>query len=361
MRSSAARLLVLLLAVGALAACGRKGPPIAPELRLPAAPANLRAAVDERSVVLTWTVTTRRMDNSRLRTVEVYKLYRREEAPDAGQPKAAMLSSGRVVGYERIATVETEAPAPAQIQGPTVTWVDRQGLSVGRRYVYVVTAEDERGRSSAPSARLVVPLLPAPRPPSALRATPGDRQVSLSWTAPAELDDGAPVTGEVRYVVLRSSGEGGAPAAITAQPIAETRFTDSGVENDHDYHYAVRSVRVDGTLTTTGLASAAVTVSPVDVTPPSAPTGLVAIPTGGAVRLAWNGSPEPDVAFYAVYRAAEEGGEFVRIATTPAVTTVYADRDTRAGVTYRYAVTAIDTAKHANESARSNVVSVRAE
>ena len=66
------------------------------------------------------------------------------------------------------------------------------------------------------------------------------------------------------------------------------------------------------------------------------------------------------MAAYAVYRAAA-GGELVRIATTVPPGTVYADRDVRPGTTYRYAVTAIDRARRPNESARSNVVSVRAE
>jgi fibronectin type 3 domain-containing protein len=51
----------------------------------------------------------------------------------------------------------------------------------------------------------------------------------------------------------------------------------------------------------------------------------------------------------------------MRIATTTAPRTVYTDRDVRAGTTYRYAVTALDSARRANESPRSNVVSVRVE
>jgi len=74
--------------------------------------------------------------------------------------------------------------------------------------------------------------------------------------------------------------------------------------------------------------------------------------------LAWNASASPDVAVYAVYRAGETG-DFIRIATTLAITTVYLDRDVLAGTTYRYAITAVDSARKANESARSNVVSVR--
>jgi len=76
------------------------------------------------------------------------------------------------------------------------------------------------------------------------------------------------------------------------------------------------------------------------------------------VRLAWNPSPEPDVAAYAVYRAGESG-ELMRIAATMPVDRVYADRDVRPGTTYRHAVTALDSACRPNESARSNVVSVR--
>ncbi|HXA97137.1 MAG TPA: hypothetical protein VN323_16360, partial [Candidatus Dormibacteraeota bacterium] len=60
--------LALLLAAGALVACGKKGPPLAPELRIPAAPADLHGAVDQQTIVVSWTATNRRMDNSRLRT-----------------------------------------------------------------------------------------------------------------------------------------------------------------------------------------------------------------------------------------------------------------------------------------------------
>jgi fibronectin type 3 domain-containing protein len=113
---------------------------------------------------------------------------------------------------------------------------------------------------------------------------------------------------------------------------------------------------VEPAVTAAGETSAAVTVAAADTTPPSPPSGLVAVPSAGAVRLAWNPSPEPDVAAYAVYRAGESG-ELMRIGTTMPVGTVYTDRDVRPGTTYRYAVTALDNARRPNESARSNVVS----
>jgi argininosuccinate lyase len=151
-----------LLACGALVACGKKGPPVAPELRVPMGPAGLRGAVDEQSIVVSWTGPGVRVDGSRLRSVALYRLYRREEAPN-GPPRSAMLSSGRIVGYDEIAAIRPEAPAPAAVQGTSVTWVDQRALAFGRRYVYVVTAEDVLGRTSGPSERLIVPYLAAPK------------------------------------------------------------------------------------------------------------------------------------------------------------------------------------------------------
>jgi len=356
-RAGARGALLLLLAASALVACGKKGPPVAPEQRVPAGPTGLRGAVDEQSIVVGWTGPGTRVDGSRLRAIALYKLYRREEA-DGGAPKSAMLSSGRVVGYDEIAVIRPDSPAPASVQGSSVTWVDRRALSVGRRYVYVVTAEDTLGRSSGPSERLVVPYLAAPKAPRALRASPGDRRISLTWQPPAEMMDGSPAPGDLRYLVLRGAGAEGALAPITPQPLAGTSFTDTGVENDTDYRYAVRAVRVDPAVSASGETSAAVVAAAAGTTPPAAPAGLVAVPSAGAVRLAWNPSASPDVAIYAVYRAGETG-DFIRIATTLAGATVYLDRDVRAGATYRYAVTALDKARRPNESPRSNMVSVR--
>jgi fibronectin type 3 domain-containing protein len=269
-----------------------------------------------------------------------------------------MLSGDRVVGYQEIVRVALDATPPAgvQLQDGGVSVTDTAGLSFGRRYVYVVTAEDAIGRSSPPSQRLVVTFLAGPASPSSLAAQPGDKEGRLTWSAPSSFIDGSPVTGELRYVVLRAAGEG-ALARVTPTPIAETSFTDTGLQNETTYRYAVQAVRVDPAGTALGPPSAAVAVTPVDTTPPSAPTRLIAIPAAGSVRLAWNASQEEDVALYAVYRA-EGTGAFMRIATLQPITTLYTDRDVQSGRTYRYAVTALDRARKANESARSNEVTV---
>src|SRR5258706_127453 len=106
----------------------------------------------------------------------------------------------------------------ATVRGTAVRWVARRALSIGRRYVYVVTAEDALGRSSGPSDRLVIPYLAAPRAPRSLSASPGDRRVSLTWQPPAELVDGSPAPGDLRNGGLGAAGGGGAPSATRPKP-----------------------------------------------------------------------------------------------------------------------------------------------
>jgi fibronectin type 3 domain-containing protein len=357
-RRAGAGLGSVLLILAAGVGCGKKGLPVAPERRLPAAATALAAAVEGPGIDLHWVNPDRRVDGSPLRDLAVINVFRRAEEPGA-DVKPAMLARGRVVGYDRIATIRLDAPAPATVDRTAVRIADRQDLVYGRRYVYVVTAVDATGRSSAPSPRAIVVFLAAPGPPRDLAAVAGDRQVQLSWRPPEALIDGQPAADPMRYVVLRAAGD--APlATVTAAPIATTSFTDPGVANDVDYRYAVAAVRVDPAGQARGAASPPVSASPARTTPPAAPTGLVAIPAAGSVRLAWNEVKDPEVATYAIYRA-EQTGAFTRIGTTPAGSSVFIDRPLAAGRTFRYAVTAIDRARRPNESPQSNEVTVTAE
>ena len=206
----------------------------------------------------------------------------------------------------------------------------------------------------------MVPYLAAPRrPPARSSAAPGDRRISLTWQPPAELIDGSPAPGDLRYLVLRGAGAEGALAAITPKPVEATSFTDEGVDNDTDYRYAVRAVRVDP----------AVYRHRRDLGPGGRRRGghhaarRARQPARGAVPRRGAAGLEPRAA-HRTWRstrsiARARRATSSRIATTMAIATVYLDRDVRPGATYRYAVTAIDRARRPNESARSNEISVR--
>ncbi len=87
-----------------------------------------------------------------------------------------------------------------------------------------------------------------------------------------------------------------------------------------------------------------------DLTPPAAPSSLVATEGEGQVALAWDGAP--DAAGYDVYRSPVSGGGYARLNDTPLTDTAYTDATVVNGRRYYYVVTAVDDA--GNASGRSN-------
>ncbi|HSE92647.1 MAG TPA: hypothetical protein VLF19_05020, partial [Methylomirabilota bacterium] len=92
------------LAALALVACGRVGAPVPPEVRLPRPVADLAASVGDGAIQLTWSNPTHRADNTRLRELGVARVFR-HESTEGTEPKPAMLSRGRIVGYTEIGTI----------------------------------------------------------------------------------------------------------------------------------------------------------------------------------------------------------------------------------------------------------------
>jgi fibronectin type 3 domain-containing protein len=349
------RLAALFGLITLLVACGKEGPPVPPERRLPEVISDLMGAVEGNRIVLSWTSPSKRADQSRLRDLTTLRIYRREELADAPS-KPALISWGQVVGYDQIAEIKLDAPAPAEVEGGKVRWADTTA-TIGRRYVYVVTATDSIGRTSPPSNRLDIFVLSAPKPPEQLQARPGENRVTLSWSAPTTAIDGSPLREPLTYQLLRAQTRT-EPYQPVGGPTASLTVTDANLQNEQSYYYVVRAIRSQGTSKAFSDQPAPVTATPVDLTPPPPPSNLVAVPAEGSVRLAWNPSAAPDLAGYFVYRAPAPTGEFARVNATAVSATVYVDRSVERGKNYRYAVTAIDQARRPNESPRSEEASV---
>jgi fibronectin type 3 domain-containing protein len=328
---------------------------VAPEQRLPRAATDLTGVIRDGTVELRWLNPGRRVDNSRLGDLALARVFRSEDG-GAGEPRPALLVGDRIAGYREVATIRLAEPAPATVEGERVVLRDREGLTPGRRYTYVVVAVDAHRRASAPSSRLALTFIAAPGPPEGVAGEAGEDEARLRWKPPPRLVDGSAAGGGLSYEVLRAPAADAPLVAVARTRAGETEAVDRNVQNDLTYYYAVRAVRTEAGSTAIGEASPRVAVTPVDMTPPSPPNDLVAIPSAGAVRLSWRPSPEADVRAYVVYRAGE-GADFVRVGSARPPATVFVDRDVPRG-NYRYAVTAQDAGARANESARSNVVAV---
>ena len=129
------------------------------------------------------------------------------------------------------------------------------GLLNGTTYSFTVKAVDAAGNvsvaSAAASARpTAVADTTPPAAPTGLRATAGDRQVSLTWSGPSDA---------AAYQVFR-----GGTRLVTQ---AGTSYTATGLTNGTSYSFTVKAVDAAGNVS---VASAAVSARP--VAPPVAPT-----------------------------------------------------------------------------------------
>jgi len=88
-----------------------------------------------------------------------------------------------------------------------------------------------------------------------------------------------------------------------------------------------------------------------DITPPAAPTGLVALTGDGRIDLDWNDSAEGDLGGYTVYRATVFGGPYSIASGGLVGPSQFTDDGLTNGTTYYYVVTASDLT--GNESMNS--------
>jgi len=166
----------------------------------------------------------------------------------------------------------------------------------GTDYHYAVTAVDLGGNEN----KTVVSVGPVqslddqgPQGVANLVATPGDRQVTLTWTNPNVADF-------VGTRVVRKTGSFPANAAdgtIVFEGNASSA-TDTNLTNGTQYFYAAFAFDATPNYGLPATASA----TPIDNAAPAAPTGLNVISAGpGSLFLQWAANSEPDLAGYKVY------------------------------------------------------------
>jgi len=126
------------------------------------------------------------------------------------------------------------------------------------------------------------PVVRAPRPPTDLQATSGDRQAALVWAAPAD-DGGSPITD---YVVERS-GDGGITWTVFQEGVSTTpSATVTGLTNGTAYVFRVSAVNASATGEASAV-SAPATPRTLPGPPQALVVGTVAGPGPGGFRAQW--------------------------------------------------------------------------
>ena len=238
--------------------------------------------------------------------------------------------------------------------------------------VYVVQGVAKNGSRGQPSARAVIPLLTAPAPPRQGTTAFDAATVTLTWQPPATRTDEAPGVMYNIYAAPTFAPGGGTagkpaagvpttapampPAPLNATPIAETTFSKPGAAAGEEQCFVVRSVATVATVPIESDPSDPMCVTPKDTFPPAAPKGLAAVAGAGVMNLIWDANTDSDLGGYIVLRGEAPGDTLQPLTPQPIRETRYVDRTVQPGVTYVYAVIAVDKATPPNQSALSNKV-----
>ncbi|MGE5487151.1 MAG: fibronectin type III domain-containing protein [bacterium] len=324
MKLTGARLwLAALMFALAMAGCGSVGDPKPPSLEIPQRIDDLGAVQRGDAIIVTFTAPSQATDGAPLRRFEEVDL--RAGPPDAWEERAARIDA------------KVDGPGLVKVELPALQWA-------GREVLIRVRLAGRKGRFSDWSNAIHLKPMPPLEAPSGVRAEATAAGVRLNWKAPG---------GTSFRVFRRVSGQGEPELIGTAE---KSEFIDTAARFGTPYEYFVQAFAKAGDAEAFSEQSTAVEVTPRDIFPPAPPAGLMATPGAAAIQLTWSPNSESDLAGYRVYRSA--GGAFERVADA-LPTPFYADRDVKAGVSYRYSVSAFD--QGGNESARTDPVEATAQ
>ena len=382
-------------------ACGKKGPPLPPLVKLPVAPADLAAARRGDTVDLLFTVPAVNTDGTRpanVASADVYAITVPVTAPPLSD--ANLLKFGTKVGTVAVkaprdpnltadaddASDEVDAPegpgldqgAIARVKEPlsrdmlTPVAVPRDKNAppapVERRTdgpllgppptfslrTYAAFGTSARGRKGPLSTRVTVPLVPPPPPPSGATIAYDEAAVTLTWpqagaTAPAASADllpsrvlGVATRPAVTYNVYDTTHPDAA-VKLTAAPLEVPTYSDRRIVWGEKRCYTVVAAETIEGATIESEPPPAACETLVDTFPPAAPKELKAISTEGAINLIWEPNGEKDLAGYIVLRGVEPAETLRPVTPAPIVEPSFKDA-VQPGIAYVYAVRAVDKA-----------------
>lgn len=354
------RLLAAALLGIALAGCGKRGSPQPPLRRSPARITDVEARRLADRVELRFTVPATNSDGSTPPTVERVEVYMLALPAGKEATVAAVTASGNLMTSVTVRPPPdpeaTPATAPAQkppdprpAPGDVTTVVDKLGgdkvgtadAPVAHYIVVGVT-----GRRKGPTSPIVsVPLGPLPAPPTNLQPTHDEKTLTLAWTP------GAPDQ-KFRVYLVPDQAKPESRRLLTTDALSAPTFA-TPVQLDKEQCFLIAAVQTAGKATVEGAALGPVCVTPADKFPPATPERLRGNSNNGVVLLDWAAVDAPDLAGYLVLRTDGTNDTLQPLTREPIADTSYEDKDVKAGVTYAYAVVAVDKSTPPNRSAPS--------
>lgn len=364
----AAALLALafcLFACALAAGCAAPGEPAARHPVVPVAVTDLAARQYGNAFALTFTLPAKSIDRENLPEHPAIEIYR--AALPAGT--AAVKKTAWRLAYTIPSEQVEHYLSGEQIEFYDPLTADDFAHSADLSVAYMVHTRAAKARASGDSNVVMARIYPAPEAPHDVQVAVTESAVVVTWAEAARPPGASSRTYRV-YRATLESGQENSPQDISQAKLKtslelegsspSTEFRDAHFEFGTAYLYVVRSVAQFGADFVESADSAPATVTPRDVFPPAAPTGLetTIIPATNQapayIELSWAISPEGDLAGYSVYRGDAEDAPGERVSTEILPSPAFRDISVLPGRRYYYRVSALDRA--GNESPMSPAV-----
>lgn len=310
-----------------LAGCGYIAGPLPPLANVPARVTDLAAVQRGGNIIAQFTIPALTTENMPVKEPVTLDLrigpgiqpFRSDQWAAQAQPVAPPAQPKGIAHYEI----------------PSAPWT-------GKDVVLAVRTIGGNGKASDWSNFLTVHAVPPLDQPKNVSGESTPDGLRLTWSA----------RGNHFRVLRKAAGE--QQYTVVAPDLHQPEFLDTSAAVGTEYSYLVQTYEPleDNHEAQSDLSAGFKITRQAPL--PGKPAGLLAVPTPNSIELSWDGNTDPQTTGYRVYRA-EGAGAFARIAEVGAIPT-YSDHAVQHGMTYRYAIAAID--KDGREGPRSQPVEV---
>lgn len=229
-----------------------------------------------------------------------------------------------------------------------------------RRLRYAIRFVNENGQRIAVSNfAFIEPSPNIAKPPVLSEIETTQNELILQWQSPFENIDNSNPVNLVGYNVYRQNGNAEGEKKINASLLQFPTFADQNFVFNENYQYFVRSVSsgINGVLIESENSNT-VSITPKDVFPPAAPSGLTIAAAPGRLSLFFAANEETDVIGYFVFRSENPDlplDKWKRLNDAAVATTTFQDAQVVSNRKYYYYVVAVDA--NGNLSQPSEIVS----
>ena len=338
--------------------CGKRRPPLPPIERVQQRTELLSGVQRGNQVILSWPAPRRNAPDESvqsIRRVDVYRLAEKPRAP-LGLTAEEFATRSTLIG----SVTYDEIRKASDFLTYTDT-LELAGEPTRLRYAvrYVNAAGQRAGFSNflllEPAARIALPPVII-----ATGKEVSEDAITISWQPPSANIDGSTPVNLLGYNIYRiSDTDTELVQPINDSLISATQYRDRNFKPGETYHYVVRSVSL-GTegAQVESLNSNSISVSPLDIFPPSAPASITVAAAPGRLSIFFPANPEGDIAGYNIYRATDPDlpkNRWDKLNAELLTRTTFQDEKVESGKRYYYYLTAVD--KSGNVSPASEVVS----